>query len=295
MCVASLATAFACGGTNQTAPSEVYVPTSPPLSSLSIFPPRQVTKIGETPEPQVAARDLAGAQVPDVLPAYTSSNPAAVMVQGGRHLRAVGVGTATIRATAGGQSAEFLIHVGSNVYDPSVQGPARALSANYIDLSKIGRISRFRSTIGHTYGPEPCRSMKHYFEPRLSVDWTSVDIYAPATGTIWTVASDGWGYRVMLRPLDLAAVDVALFHVNVNPGIVKGTWVEAGQHIGRHATRSTMSDIAVTVGSYDYGDVALVLRSDVGRRLRRVPGERRPVARGGHYHQGGARRRPDTL
>jgi hypothetical protein len=191
--------------------------------------------------------------VPDVLPAYTSSNSAAVMVQGGRHLRAVGVGTATIRATAGGQSAEFLIHVGSNVYDPSVQGPARALSANYIDLSKIGRISRFRSTIGHSYGPEPCRSMKHYFEPRLSVDWTSVDIYAPATGTIWTVASDGWGYRVMLRPLDLAAIDVALFHVNVNPGIVRGTWVEAGQPIGRHATRSTMSDIAVTVGSYDTG------------------------------------------
>jgi hypothetical protein len=225
--------------------------SSPLLSRLEIFPTRLATKIGENVEPQITARDLAGADV-SVTPAYSSSNPAAVFVDGGGAIHARGVGTATLQATAGGQTAEMVVHVGSNTFDLNAPS-SRVLSANYIDLSKIARVSRFRSTVGHTYGQEPCRSMKHYFQPKSSVDWTSVDIYAPAAGTIWLIATDGWGYRLMLRPRDLAAVDVVMFHVSPDPGIVRGSWVEAGAHIGRHATSATMSDISIEVGDYQTG------------------------------------------
>jgi hypothetical protein len=96
--------------------------------------------------------------------------------------------------------------------------------------------------------------MKHYFQPKVSLDWTSVDVYAPAAGTIWLIRSDGGlGYQVSLRPRALAALTVMIFHVNLDPGLVRGTWVEAGDHIGRHASSSTMSDVALLFGNFPGG------------------------------------------
>jgi hypothetical protein len=187
----------------------------------------------------------------NVIPTYSSSNTAVVRVDPGGSVVASGAGMATVRATAGGQTAESVIHVGAATYD-SVQGPPRVLNASYIELPKIERVSRFRSTVGHSYvdgSGETCRSMKHYFQPRQSIDWTSVEVYAPAAGTIWLIATDGAaGFRVMLRPRDLPALEVAMFHVNLDAAIVKNTWVEAGDRIGRHASPFTMSDIATGVG-----------------------------------------------
>jgi hypothetical protein len=232
-------------------------PQSPPLSHLALFPAQRVALVGETILLQVIARDLAGADAPAVVPLYSSSNPAVLTVDPGGNLRASAVGMATVQARAGGQTAEAIIHVGAATYDLAALGPPRVLGANYIDLSKIERISRFRSAIGHSYvdgSGETCRSMKHYFQPSLSVDWTSVDVSAPASGTIWLIAPDGAaGFRVMLRPRDLAALEVAIFHVNLDPGIVKDTWVNAGDRIGRHASSQTMSDIAVGVGGKEQG------------------------------------------
>jgi hypothetical protein len=227
-------------------------PSPQPLSRLELFPDRLVQVVGATFSLAVAARDLGGADVPNVVPQYSSSNPGVVRVNPDGSLSVVGDGTATVRASAGGQTAETIVYAGQPIYDPAASGPPRLLSANYIDLSKIGRVSRFRSTVGHSYtndtGDETCRSMKHYFEPRLSIDWTTVDIYAPASGTIWSIRGDVWGYQIGLRPRDLPALNVAMFHVNPDPGIVRDGWVEAGDHIGRHASQSTMSDIAVTIG-----------------------------------------------
>jgi hypothetical protein len=130
------------------------------------------------------------------------------------------------------------------------------MDGNYIDLSKIERISRFRSTVGHSYtdGSETCRSMKHYYQPKLTVDWTSVDIFSPASGTLWGIAPDGaFGMRLVLRPRDFQALQVQLFHVTPDPGIVINSWVDAGQHIGRHAASNTMSDIAMSIGPKEGG------------------------------------------
>jgi hypothetical protein len=221
-----------------------------------LSPARWILVSGENVTPNVVARDLAGAEVPNVVPVYSSSNAGVAQSNGGNSIVAVGPGTATIRATAGGQSAEMTLHVGAP-YDLGALGPPRALDANYIDLSKIARISRFRSTVGHSYVDgtgETCRSKKHYFEPSMTIDWTSVDIYAPATGVITGRRVDGFaGFQVGLRPLALPALNVALFHVNANPDIVVGTWVEAGAHLGRHASRFTMSDIAMNIGSKEQG------------------------------------------
>jgi hypothetical protein len=213
-----------------------------------------VALVGEGIIPKVTARDLAGADVPNIVPQYSSGNTAVVRVEPAGRLAVIGTGMATVRATAGGQTAEITIYAGLASYDFGALGPPRVLDANYIDLSKIDRISRFRSTVGHNYGNEPCRSMKHYFQPRLSVDWTTVDIYAPASGSIFVIARDGSaGFRINMRPRDQPALVVTLFHVNLEPGIVVDTWVNAGDHIGRHAASSTMSDIAMQFGEYETG------------------------------------------
>jgi hypothetical protein len=171
-------------------------------------------------------------------------------------LQAAGVGTTTVSATSGGRTADALIYVGAATYDLATLGPPRVLTVDYIDLSKIGRISRFRSTVGHSYadGYETCRSMKHYFQPRFTEDWTSVDVYAPATGMVIGVARDGsWGHRVSLRPRDAADVTIMIFHVAINAGLVRGTWLNAGDHIGKHSSSGTMSDIAVSIGPKETG------------------------------------------
>lgn len=243
-----------CGGSKAPAPAPSLT-----LAHLALFPAQRSAPVGESFILMVTARDAAGADVPGVSPDFTSSNPAVVRIEPDKRLLATGVGTATVRASAGGQTAEAVIHVSPATYDLAGLGPPRILTADYIDLSKIERISRFRSTVGHSFttGLEACRSMKHYFQPKPSLDWTSVDIFAPASGTIAVTAADGAaGSRVTLRPRELAVLDVTIFHVALDPGIVPGTWVEAGQHIGRHASSSTMSDIAVGTGPKEGGTLA---------------------------------------
>ena len=282
-----------CGGRNPASPGEMAGPTSPPLSRLEIFPIQLATKIGETIEPRITARDMTGAEV-SVTPQYSSSNPAALFVDGGGAIHARGVGTVTLRATAGGQSAEMLVHVGLDTFDPAAPS-SRVLTVNYIDLSKIARISRFRSTVGHTYGQEPCRSMKHYYQPRTSLDWTTVDIYAPAAGTIWLIATDGWGYRLMFRPRDLAAIDVVMFHVNPDPGIVPRY---VGRGGGAHRPpRDELHDVGYRdpVRFLRHRYALLVFRIHDRRALLAVPGARRIVPPGRDHHESRARRGPDRV
>jgi hypothetical protein len=248
----------ACAGSDPTTPTPPGgAGSGPPLSRLELFPNRRVAVIGEAITLRVIARDAAGAEVTGVVPQYSTTSAAVVRIDPNGVIQAAGAGTATVRATAGGQSAETVVHVGPATYNLAGLGAPRVLDASYIDLSKIDRISRFRSTIGHSYvdgSGETCRSMKHYYQPRTTVDWTMVDVYAPASGTIWLIATDGAaGFRIMLRPRDLPALEVAIFHVALEPAIVKDVWVEAGSRIGRHASRFTMSDIATGFGGKEQG------------------------------------------
>jgi len=231
-------------------------PTGPALSYLSLFPDRRVAVVGEHIVLKVTARDLAGGDLPNVVPTYTSSSSSVVRIDPNSDIVASGVGTATVRASAGGLTAQTIVYVGPTTYDVATLGPPVVLPANYIDLSKIERISRFRSTVGHSYtdGSETCRSMKHYYQPRLSLDWTTVDLYAPVSGTVMGIAPDGaFGYRIRIRPRDLPVLDIQIFHVTIDSGIVRDRWVDAGEHIGRHASSATMSDIAMSIGPKEGG------------------------------------------
>lgn len=215
-----------------------------------------MVKVGDVVELEVTATDLNGLDVPGVRPTYTSTNTTVATIDPDGRINPRAVGTTTIRGTAGGQTAETTLYVGAASYDLATLGPPRVLSANYIDLSKIERISRFRSTVGHSYtdGSETCRSMKHYYQPKLTLDWTDVAIYTPTAGSIAGIAPDGsFGSRVRILPRDQPILDVQIFHVALNPSIVSGTWVEAGQHIGWHSSPNTMSDIAMSIGPKEGG------------------------------------------
>ena len=231
---------------------------NPPLSYLSFFPDTFVTIVGAPITLTITARDTSGAEISDVVPIYSSSDDQVVGIQTDGRINANGIGQAILTASAGGLSSKVVIYVGAATYDLNNLGVPEILNANHIDLSKIGRISRFRSTIGHSYtdsdSTETCRSMKHYFEPKSSVDWTSVDIYSPLTGTITGLQIDGhWGYQVRITSVDQPIFFVAIFHVNIDSGIIKGKWIHAGDHIGKHASSFTMSDIAVTYKGKENG------------------------------------------
>jgi hypothetical protein len=121
------------------------------------------------------------------------------------------------------------------------------ITANYIDLSKVGRISKFRSGIGHDYSDdsEHCRSMKHYFEPRDTVDWASVRITVPATGTVFRVQDEWAGARVEWSVDGHDSYSIAIFHVALAHPLNVGDRLTAGDLLGMHIGSQTMSDISV--------------------------------------------------
>ena len=249
--IAVVIAAAACHGKGGGPASE-----NPPLSQLTLSPDKRVVVVGEFVELATIAIDASGNDVSaGVTPVFTSSDTHVVEVSGTR-LTARAAGTATIKADAGGKTAQATIYVGLDSYDLDRLGAPRVIGASYIDLSKIERFSRFRSLIGHSYtdGSESCRSMKHYFQPRTDLEWTSVDIFAPVDGTVFTMAADGsFGVRLLIRPRDLPVLQIALFHVAADPAIRAGSWITAGTRIGHHSSSQTMSDIAVSIGPKEGG------------------------------------------
>jgi hypothetical protein len=81
----------------------------------------------------------------------------------------------------------------SDIWDIDKSGIPKFVETNYLEMSKIYWISKFRSAVGHDYSDafEHCRSMKHYFEPRSDVDWAALKIISLVTGTITRVET-GW-------------------------------------------------------------------------------------------------------
>lgn len=138
-----------------------------------------------------------------------------------------------------------------NIYDVIANGIPKFVNTNYIQLNKIKQISRFRSSVGHSYTDdfETCRSMKHYFMPKNSVNWSGVKIFSPITGTVVEVRSDNQGSQVRIQYQEKPAFFFILFHVNImNPTAVGDTLTE-GQQLGTHISANTFSDIAVGVNT----------------------------------------------
>lgn len=139
----------------------------------------------------------------------------------------------------------------SPTFDVDALGVPRFATNDYIDLSAIGRISRFRSSVGHDSHDdfESCRSMKHYFEPKASVSWGAVAIFAPVQGTVTDTLAEWAGLKVTIRSAAQPAFTFAIFHLNPISGLAVGTTVAPGQALGTHIGSQTMSDILVGVST----------------------------------------------
>ena len=136
------------------------------------------------------------------------------------------------------------------------------ITHDYIDISQIEAISKFRSDAGHDFTDEyeaPGRSMKNYIQPfapyrdPLGTN-TTLDAYAPATGTIVSIEpeqhilSDGSfaGYQVDIVPDGYGMFEIRLFHMNLASGYAVGDHVSAGDWLGYADMREANdTDIAV--------------------------------------------------
>ena len=135
------------------------------------------------------------------------------------------------------------------------------IQANFIDLTSIRRISKFRSGAGHDYSDfyESCRSMKHYFDPTVDITkWHNptpgspakpfINIYSPVSGTVTSMFAEQFpiGMQIHIVPESAPAYTVILFHVYPEPGIHTGSVLTAGEKIG-HIGSDQQTDIAVKV------------------------------------------------
>lgn len=154
-----------------------------------------------------------------------------------------------------------------------VNNPPKFIQADFIDLSKIYSISKYRSGEGHDFSGngETCRSMKHYFTPQIDVtikpekaaDGRSIpprpdgvhdiDIFSPVDGKITDIASERMpiGEQIYIEPASAKDFTVRLFHIYKLDGIQKGATVKAGQKIGVISGYSA-TDISVEGGKGQY-------------------------------------------
>jgi hypothetical protein len=137
----------------------------------------------------------------------------------------------------------------TDTWDIDKSGIPKFVGTNYIELDKIYRISKFRSSVGHDYSDafEHCRSMKHYFEPESDVDWATVKIYSPVTGKITRVEEEWAGTKIEIASDDYPAFRFSIFHIKSPVQRNVEETVVAGEQLGTHTGSQTMSDISVIV------------------------------------------------
>lgn len=143
----------------------------------------------------------------------------------------------------------------------------KIIQADWIDLARIGYISKFRSGSGHDFseGGEQCRSMKHYFNiarteqeqqlisknngypPAFSLEG-AIPIYSPVDGKIVDIREDGsLGSQIFIEPTNYSNYTIRLFHIFPLDGLKNGRSVQAGEQVGNIGQLQN-TDIAVSVG-----------------------------------------------
>jgi hypothetical protein len=137
-------------------------------------------------------------------------------------------------------------------YDINTLGIPKFINNDFIELSKVIRISKFRSGTGHNYSDEfeSCRSMKHYYS--LDTTWAPTNnfisnIYSPVKGEIVKTEEENNDIRhqIWIKADEYPAFSIVLFHVNISNSIKLGNKVDAGEIIGT----VTGTDIAVQVNT----------------------------------------------
>lgn len=134
-------------------------------------------------------------------------------------------------------------------FDPN-QIP-RFVRANYIDPTRMKRISKFRSAIGSDYSDdfEKCRNMKNAFEPRSDCDWSALDIFSPLVGKIKEIIPGASGSQISIQSQEFPEFSVHLFNVRLSDSMAVGQPLTAGEKIGTHFAAGVLSEIAVSVNT----------------------------------------------
>jgi hypothetical protein len=158
--------------------------------------------------------------------------------------------TCTGDSLAGGGRTDDWVNLTCR-YDIDAWGIPKFVQTDYIELDRIGRISRFRSSIGHDYSDffEDCRSMKHYFMPEEASDWSAVRVFSPVDGTVSRFFKEFAGTQVWIQSSEYPDFEFRIFHVKLRDSLSVGQALGAGQQLGTHIGSQTMSDIAVAVST----------------------------------------------
>ena len=129
------------------------------------------------------------------------------------------------------------------IYDIDINEIPKFVEADFTQLSKIDKISKFRSGFGHSYTDmtEDCRSMKHYFNPYQNYrENNTVEIYSPVNGTIVSLLNDYEGsnndlknIEIQIRSDEQPAFIFDIFHCDlISSDISMGKEVQAGELLG---------------------------------------------------------------
>lgn len=135
--------------------------------------------------------------------------------------------------------------------------PPPLLTANFTELNKIERVSRYRSCAGHVTVPqdgrEGRRNMKHYFwvKPEYNKPRT-VEIYSPYDGFVGDIRSDpseNLEGEIWISPTQIFAMvpplgvwTFSVQHIEVRPDLKLGDEVKAGELIGWAALSEKRGD-----------------------------------------------------
>lgn len=128
------------------------------------------------------------------------------------------------------------------------------LTANFIDLAKVEKISKYRSCQGHTVVPqdesESARNMKHYviLKPEY-VGGNKVEVYSPISGIVSSTRAEpqkGLEGEIWLGNKD-SNWAVSIQHLVILDSIKEGKKVKAGEIIGHVANNGI--DVVYGVGA----------------------------------------------
>lgn len=173
-----------------------------------------------------------------------------------------------IKISAAILALPILFYIGFVRPDPffNPNNVPKIVTANYVNISQIYEVSKFRSGAGHDYSSdgESCRSMKHYINTshnsdpvthiplrsQPTADQPNIDLYAPFDGLIYAVGSEHTpiGKQVSIMALKNPFFDARLFHIDLLPGLHAGSFVKSGQKIATIGPKDG-TDIAIEASS----------------------------------------------
>lgn len=140
---------------------------------------------------------------------------------------------------------------------PAQSKPPPLITANFVDLNKIEKISKYRSCAGHVTVPqdgrEMRRNMKHYFwvKPEYNRSKT-VEIYSPYDGYVGDIRSDlneNLEGEIWISPTEIFAMvpplgvwTFSVQHIDIRPDLKLGDKIKAGELIGWLAVSESRGD-----------------------------------------------------